>query len=206
MGELDDLDGWKRRALCTAAAERAAPLFRKLGRSQSAAVFEAGLDAVWAAVEAGSLKGIKGPLLRLPEAKSDDSHLPEYFARIALQILFRAADQASSRDVQKAVDCLESIGSLCDDIDTALTAAPGETFRFDPANPPPPGEVEQHEHRAQVEILELLRAAAAPDAKLLGTLRNRARKQSALYAAVVPRLKKAMRDRRRFTAPPGRAR
>ena len=45
------------------------------------------------------------------------------------------------------------------------------------------------------EILELVRGVASPDASIVASLRERARKQASNYAAVIPKLKKAMKSR-----------
>lgn len=177
---LEEMDAWKVRAMCASGAERVAPVFRKFGRAASLPTFETALDAVWTAVPSGRPAKLKGTLQRLPETRADDSYKREYYANRTLHILSLALDGVT--------DCLEEITSLCDDFDTLLTAAPGQTFRYDPKNPPPPGEIETEELRAQAEVLGLLRDAAAPEPALLESLRQRAREQSALYDQAAPRL------------------
>jgi hypothetical protein len=158
------------------------------------------LDAAWGAVtseganrarnatKVGAVRKAMSALRRLPELKQDDPHRPDYHAGCALVLLLRSLDYASTTDLDKAKDCLYDVASLCDGIDVTLTAAPGQTFMYDPKNPPQPGELETKELRAQVELLESLRAAAAPDAALIETLRQRARADAAIYEAIVPHL------------------
>jgi hypothetical protein len=199
LEELDDMDAWKLRAMCASAAERAAPLFRRLGRSGTLSTFEAALDGAWDAIAAGGFEArttitartaSRAKLARrlMREAKHDDSHRPDYYAGAALMVLVRALDYASTGDLDKAKDCLYEIDALCDGIDTRFTAAPGQTFMYDPQNPPPPGQLETTELRLQVEVLELLRKAPASDATLLKSLRQRARRDAAVYEAIVPQL------------------
>ena len=185
LTELGGVAAWKARAMCAAAAERAAPLFQRLGRPESQPTFEAALDGVWAAVRAGGGGRLKRPLRRLPEARQDDSHNPEYHASQTLRVLFDALDHASTKDEARAPRCLEAITSLCDGIDTMLTASPRQTFRYDPKHPPPPGELESHELRAQAELLESIGEASAPDAGSIDSLRRRARERASIYESVV---------------------
>ena len=186
VAELTRVDAWKVRAGCASAAERAAPLFRKFGRPESLPAFQAGLAAAWAAVASRGGANEKRVLRRLPEADADDSHNPEYFAGQMLGILFHALDYASTGTIAKATLCIEHTASLCDGIDVTLTAAPGQTFRYDPKNPPPPGELETKELRAQADVLELLRDASAPSDALIAGLRRRAQEHASMYEAVVP--------------------
>jgi hypothetical protein len=180
------LERWKVRAMCASAAERAAPIFRKLGRRDSLRTFNAALDTAWTVIRPGGGGKIKRLVRRLPEASQDDSHNPEYYAGRMLAVLFYALDYASTDDSKKASQCLEHAGSICNDFDTLLTAAPGQTFRFDPQNPPPPGESEIKELEAQAEVLELLRDAS-PDKALIESLRRRARRAST-FGSTVARL------------------
>lgn len=78
------------------------------------------------------------------------------------------------------MDCVESIASFCDGIDVILAAAPGQTFRYDPKNPPPPGPFETKELEAQAELLELLREAS-PSAATIDAVQRLARARAALY-------------------------
>jgi hypothetical protein len=178
--QLDGMEPWKVRAMCASGAERVAPIFRRFGRAGSLPTFENALDAVWTSVASGRPAKVKGSLQRLPETRADDSYKREYYANRTLLILSRALDGVT--------DCLAEITSLCDDFDTLLTAAPGQTFRYDPKNPPPPGEIETEELRAQAEVLALLRDAAAPEPVFLESLRQRARDQAAVYDKAAPRL------------------
>ncbi|HUP44829.1 MAG TPA: hypothetical protein VM779_04885 [Thermoanaerobaculia bacterium] len=152
IAELDGMDAWKLRAMCASAAERVAPMFRRLGRAASMPTFEAGLDAVWAAVASGRPARVKGALRRLPETTADDSHSREYYANRALLILFRALDCVSAGGNDSARSCLEEVADFCDGIDTVLTSAPGQTYRYDPKNPPPRGEIETEELRARTLV------------------------------------------------------
>jgi len=102
-----------------------------------------------------------------------------------LGVLFHALDHASTKNAAKASHCLEAIACLCDGIDTMLTASPGQTFRYDPKHPPPPGQLERHELRAQAEMLEALRPATAPDAGLIDSLRRGASERASTYESVV---------------------
>jgi hypothetical protein len=180
--ETDGMDPWKRRAMCASAVERIAPIFRRFGRAGSLPAFEGALEAFWTAVASGRPRPPRRALTRLPETRADDSHTRAYYAGRALLILFRALDCLSG--TRNAGGCLDEMASICDDFDTLLTAAPGQTFRYDPQNPPPPGEIETAELRAQGEVLRLLRDAAAPDAALIESLRRRARGDAAVYDKV----------------------
>lgn len=186
--ELDEMDEWKVRAMCAAAAERVAPMFRRFGREGSMPAFQTALDALWAAVDSGRPPKVKGSLQRLPEIRADDSYKREYYAGRTLMIVAAALDCVSAADSENAGSCLEEVANLCDDIDTLLTAKPGQTFRYDPKNPPPPGEVQTKELDAQAEVLGLLRDAAAPDAAFIESLRQRAREHASLYDTAAPRL------------------
>ena len=188
LAEVEDADDWKARVVCASAAERAAPLFRTLGRDDSIPVFESGLDALWAAVESGRVGRVRSALTRLPEADEDDSNSPAYFAGLALVVLLLAIEHASTSDPQKALNCIEELLALCDGIDTTLIAAPRQTFRYDPKNPPPPGEIETREINAQIEVLERLRSEDRPTTSLTDALRKRAREHASAYEAVAPRL------------------
>jgi hypothetical protein len=183
VADLDGMDAWKLRAMCASAAERVAPMFRRLGRGASLPAFETGLDAVWAAVASGRPAKVKGSLQRLPETRADDSHSREYYANRALLILFRALDGVLAGDNDSTESCLEEVADFCDGIDTLLTSAPGQTYRYDPKNPPAPGEIETQELHAQAEILGLLRDAAAPEPAFIQSLRQRAREHSSMYDA-----------------------
>ena len=188
LAELERADAWKVRVMCASAAERTAPLFRQLGRSQSMATFEAGLAAAWSAATSRAGGQEKQAVRRLPEATQDDSHDPEYYAGRMLEILWRALDYASTGRRPAAVGCVESTAGICDDIDVILTAAPGQTFRYDPKNPPPPGPFETKELHAQAEVIELLREAS-PSSATIETVQRLARERAALYESVVPQLR-----------------
>lgn len=186
--ELGRMDDWKARGMCASAAERVAPMFRRLARPASIPAFETGLDALWAAVRSGKAAGVKGDLQRLPETRADDSHRREYYAGRALWILVAALDCVAAKDRRTAANCLEHTAYLCDDLDTLLTSAPGQTFRYDPKNPPPPGEIQTEELRAQTEVLDMLRDAAGPEPHFIEALRRRAREHASVYDAAAPRL------------------
>jgi hypothetical protein len=195
LAALQRIEPWKARAMCASAAERAAPIFRKLCRHTSRPTFDAALDTAWSAIRSGGGGKVKRLVRRLPEASQDDSHNREYYAGRMLAILFYALDYASTDDAEKASQCLEHTHSICDAFDTLLTAAPGQTFRYDPKNPPPPGAIEKQELEAQAEVLELLRDAT-PDKAFTGSLRRRSRKRASTFGSTVARLFSSRRSRR----------
>lgn len=174
--------------MCIAAAERVAPVFRRLGRPQSIATFEAALDAAWAAVASGTVVAVGATLRRLPENKADDSHSAEYYAHRALHILQLALTSMTIRGGRSSRRCLDELVDLCDDIDTLLSTTPGQTFRHDPENPSPPGEVESFEARVQAETVEWLRQVADPRPALIESLRRRARQQASIYDVAAVKL------------------
>ena len=199
--ELQRADAWKVRVMCAAAAERTAPLFRHFGRSGSLATFEAGLDAAWSAVTSRPGSSAKQAARRLPETQQDDSHNPEYYAGRMLEILVRALDYASTGRRTAAAACIECTAGICDDIDVLLTAAPGQTFRYDPKHPPPPGKFEAKELAAQAELLALLREAS-PSAAAIDGARLLARERATQYESVVPKLRARLSRRGRRKALP----
>jgi len=111
----------------------------------------------------------------------------------------RALESPRAGRAELAANCLGEITSLCDGADTTLTAAPRETFMYDPKHPPPPGALERRELRAQTETLERLRPAMAPSTHFVVALRERARQQSIWYAKAANRL--VVRSRRRAGTP-----
>jgi hypothetical protein len=194
LAALQRIEPWKARAMCASTAERAAPIFRKLGRRKSLPTFDAALDTAWTAIRSGGGGKVKRQVRRLPEASQDDSHNPEYYAGRMLAVLFYALDYASTDDAEKPSQCLEHTDSICDAFDTLLTATPGQTFRYDPKNPPPPGEIEKKELETQAEVLELLRDAS-PAQAFIESLRRRARKRASTFESTVARLFSARRAR-----------
>lgn len=187
--ELVRLPAWKRRAMCASAAERVAPVFRRFGSRGSVRAVDAALDLLWRAVPSGRPRVGKVGLRRLPEAKADDSHSRKYYAGRFLLILRLAIDSMTKSDPGKAGRCLAEVLSLCDDFDTLLTSAPGQTYRYDPKHPPIPGRIERFETRAQLAVVDKLRGAEAPDERLLDLLRKRSRKDGSIYDAATRRLR-----------------
>lgn len=200
LDQFDHMDVWKLRVMCASAVERAAPLFRRLGRPASQETFEAGLNAVWdvAATDriartksaryaegAHSLRLVMRMLKRLPEAKLDDPHRPVYFAGCVLVLLVRALEYATGGSADKAKDCAYEAAALCDGIDVSLSARPGQTFIYDPKHPPRPGDLEKKELRLQSSLLRRLRGVMTPDPSLLAELRESARADAAIYEAVL---------------------
>jgi len=183
LAAAGELEPWKRRAVCAATAERWAVIFRTLGRPSSQQTFEAAIDALWSSVASGTRSDFAMQIRRLPEANQDDSHHPEYYAGRTLEILWRALKCTGADGASKCIDCA---ASLADDFDTIVTAAPGQTFRYDPKNPPPPGNIQSQELAAQAGVLDSLRAAAAADEAVIEKLRREARDHGARVAAVLP--------------------
>lgn len=197
LARLEGAAPWKIRASCVSAAERVAPLFRAAALRESVEAFEGALEAAWSAVRTGRTGGAARGLRRLPEANVDDSHRSDYVASLALLVLTRAIAAAARPSPGRAASCLEEVVSLCDGIDTTLTAAPGEAFIYDPKNPPPPGALERRELAAQADVLLLLESAASPSDEVVGALRRIARARGASCAAAAGRLARRRSPRAR---------
>lgn len=187
LGTLDALEPWQRRAMCAAAVERVAPVFRRFGRPASQPTFATALDAVWLAVASGRAPAVASALQRLPETAADDSHSREYYAHRTLHILRCALECIADGGSRSAGRCLEEVASLCDDIDTLLTSAPGQTYRHDPDHPAPPGDVETLELRALTEVLASIRDAISERAAA-EPLRMRSRQLASIYDAAAAQL------------------
>jgi hypothetical protein len=188
---LERAEPWQARVLCASAAEHAAPLFRAFGRRRSMATLDRALGVVWTSIDSRAGEKETRDLQRLPEVEQDDSHEPEYYAGRMLEILVRALDHASTGQRDAAVRCLESAAALCDDIDVILTAAPGQTFRYDPKHPPPPGPFEAEELRALADVVETLREAA-PSEAVIERARHSARTRAAAFEAILPRFREQL--------------
>jgi hypothetical protein len=180
---------WKRRAMCVSALERVAPVFRRFGRGPSQPTFEAILDAAWLALLSGRFRVSKADVGRFPETKADDSYTREYYANRVLLIVRRTIDCLDQSHRRSAERCLGEVIDLCGDCDSMLTSAAGQTYRYDPEKPTPPGRIETLEYRAQADILDLLRDANGPEPALIDSLRQLARGQASVYDGAVLQLR-----------------
>jgi hypothetical protein len=89
-----ELSPQSRTAFMLAVAERTALVFHQFAIPASVIVFDRALNAGWSYLQgSGGIEGVLWTLEelgQLPEAESDDSHLPSFYAMIALHILRQA--------------------------------------------------------------------------------------------------------------------
>ena len=169
---------WQKALFSAACAERVAPVFRELTGRSSLRAFTKVLDATWIIATTGELLPVRLRQLMaaVPESGIDDSNRPDYYATLALGVLERAIDAAASQDGEAAdLVCCQSV-DLCSSLDAVAAGSP--ILTVEPNNPPPPGEIESAELKAQSETLKKVLAAPLTDAALREVVRQQAKAAS----------------------------
>lgn len=181
---LDDLSGWGRAAFALGCAERASPLPSRLGQTQVASLFRAGLatasERISGLAPPGAVRSAASGLESFFEAAADGERSVRLDLAIqALSVLSYALDALrADEDPQPAKWASAAALDLAANVDSLLEDDSPRTVAFDPRNLPPPGAHEAREMSAQQETLRLLKSPARPEAELLAALLGLSREAS----------------------------
>ena len=195
LADLKPLPSVQTRLVCAAVAERAAPVFRVCGRRSSQSTVRDALNALWQSDE--PLTRYRKAIRALPEARQDDSHALEYHAGVMLHVLYEALGSGGRGKSDAVANCFGAAASMWDGVDVMLTAKPGQTFQYDPKNPPVPGRLESLELRAQMADLRTVMTSTAEVSRLPTQLRKQAKRASKTFESAMPRLAAAHKKKPR---------